>query len=81
MIVPSWFLYVSGFSLVLLGVMQIQARPRAKDATIYARFVNVGTLWSLCCIAVGAAILAMALGWWTPDFIQAPKAPVVKHRR
>ena len=40
--VPTWFLYVSGFSLILLGIMQIQARPREKNANLYERFVNVG---------------------------------------
>jgi hypothetical protein len=67
-IVPTWFLYVGGFSLMILGGLQIQARPRKKDDGFYQRFVNVGTLWSLCCIAVGTGLVVMALGWWTPDF-------------
>ncbi len=77
--VPTWFLYISGLSLVLLGIMQIQARPRRKDATFYDRFVNVGTFWSLLCIAVGAAVLAMALGYWTPFDKRPPERPA-KHR-
>jgi hypothetical protein len=80
MIVPAWFLYVAGFSLVVLGAMQIQARPRKKDATLYERFVNVGTLWSLVCITVGVCILLMATGWWTPDFLAPPKVLPKKHR-
>ena len=64
--VPTWFLYVSGFSLILLGIMQIQARPRVKDASLYQRFVNLGTFWSLFCIVVGVAVVSMALGYWSP---------------
>ena len=79
MIVPPWFLYISGFSLVLLGVLQIQARPRQPDDTLYTRFVNIGTLWSLCCIAAGLAILSMALGYWTPTFLIPPKKPPKLH--
>ena len=48
--IPSWFLYLAGFSMVILGVLQMVNRPRKKDDTIYARFINVGTLWSLICI-------------------------------
>jgi hypothetical protein len=81
MIVPVWFLYVAGFSLFVLGVLQIQARPRKPSDGFYERFVNVGTLWSLCCMTVGAGILAMALGWWRPSFLEAPKAPPKLHRR
>jgi len=73
--VPIWFLYIGGFSLVILGVLQIQARPRKKDDTLYRRFVNVGTLWSLACVTVGVGLLMMALGWWTPDFVRRPAAP------
>jgi len=81
MIVPAWFLYVAGFSLVILGVLQIQVRPRERDAGFYQRFVNVGTLWSLCCIVVGAGILLMATGWWTPEFLAPPRTmPKVKLR-
>jgi hypothetical protein len=80
MIVPAWFLYVAGFSLVMLGVLQIQARPRKPDATLYDRYVNVGTLWSLCCIVAGLGILLMATGWWTPDFLAPPKTLPKKHR-
>jgi hypothetical protein len=78
--VPSWFLYVTGFSLVLLGVMQIQARPRRPNATLYERFVNVGTLWSLVCIAVGTCVVLMALGWLTP-FDRAPPSPPAARKR
>lgn len=73
MIVPVWFLYISGFSLVLLAAMQIQARPRKKGDGLYQRFANLGTVWSLCCFGVGIALLAMALGYYTPDFLQPPK--------
>jgi hypothetical protein len=78
-VIPTWFLYISGFSLILLGIMQIQARPRARDATLYQRFANVGTVWSLCCIAVGVGLVAMALGYWSPLDQPPPKVPA-KHR-
>ncbi len=64
--VPTWFLYVSGFSLILLGIMQIQARPRKENTNLYERFINLGTFWSLFCIVVGVAVVAMALGYWSP---------------
>jgi hypothetical protein len=62
--IPSWFLYLAGFSMMILGAMQIQQRPHGKGAGFYARFVNVGTFWSVLCIVVGLALLAMALGYW-----------------
>ncbi len=62
--IPSWFLYLGGFSLVILGVLQIVHRPRRPDANLYERFVNLGTFWSLVCIAVGVGLLLMALGYW-----------------
>jgi len=63
-VIPSWFLYLAGFSMMILGVMQIQQRPQGKGGGFYARFVNVGTFWSVLCILVGLALLAMALGYW-----------------
>jgi hypothetical protein len=63
--IPLWFLYVGGFSLVILGGLQIAHRPRKPGATFYQRFVNAGTLWSLVCIAVGVGLLLMALGYWS----------------
>ena len=77
--VPTWFLYISGFSLILLGIMQIQARPRRDKASLYERFVNLGTFWSLFCIVVGVAIVSMALGYWSPIDNKAPP-PVKTHR-
>jgi hypothetical protein len=37
-------------------------------------------LWSLLCLTVGTGILLMALGYWTPSFLQPPK-PVPKLKR
>lgn len=62
--IPTWFLYLGGFSLVILGGLQIVERPRRPGATVYERFVNVGTLWSLVCITIGVGLLLMALGYW-----------------
>jgi hypothetical protein len=74
--VPTWFLYLTGFSLLILGGLQIRHRPRRKGAGFYERFVNLGTFWSLICITVGVGLLLMALGYWQP--IAPPRAPV-KH--
>jgi hypothetical protein len=81
--IPRWFLYIGGFSLVILGVLQIIARPRKSDASLYERFVNIGTMWSLICITVGAGLLAMALGYWAgPLGGQPPESPKpAKHHR
>jgi hypothetical protein len=79
MVIPTWFLYVSGFSLIVLGGMQIQQRPRREGANLYERFVNLGTIWSLLCIAVGIGLVTMALGYIDP-FGPPPKPPA-KHRR
>ena len=62
--IPTWFLYLTGFSMVTLGVLQIVHRPRKPKANVVERFVNLGTFWSLICIAVGVGLLAMALGYW-----------------
>jgi hypothetical protein len=69
--IPTWFLYLAGFSMVVLGALQIQQRPRNPGASVYQRFVNLGTFWSLLCVAVGVALLAMALGY-LPGPVGAP---------
>lgn len=78
-VVPTWFLYLAGFSLAILGCLQIQARPHKPGAGLYERFVNIGTLWSLVCIAVGVCFLAMALGYFTPWFLAKPAPPPLHH--
>jgi hypothetical protein len=64
-VIPVWFLYLTGFSMIILGGLQIRERPHEPGDSFYQRFVNIGTLWSLTCIAVGIGLLAMALGYWT----------------
>jgi uncharacterized membrane protein len=80
-VIPTWFLYLAGFSLVILGGLQIQQRPRKEgEAGFYARFVNLGTLWSLICIATGVALLAIALGYWQgPSHAPPPPKPPRYH--
>jgi hypothetical protein len=78
--IPTWFLYVAGFSMVMLGILQIQQRPRAPGDSFYRRFVNVGTLWSLLCISVGMGLLLMALGYWEGPLSRPAPAPR-KHAR
>jgi hypothetical protein len=74
--IPVWFLYLGGFSLVILGVLQMIHRPRKADATLLERFVNLGTLWSFLCITVGVGLLLMALGYWQgPLGLAAPPPP------
>ena len=62
--IPIWFLYLAGFSMVALGILQLLHRPHKEGASIAERLVNLGTFWSLLCIAVGVGLLAMALGYW-----------------
>jgi hypothetical protein len=73
--IPLWFLYVGGISLFLLGALQIQQRPRQRGDGFYQRFVNVGTLWSLCCIGVGLWLVLMALGWVEVPGARPPPSP------
>jgi hypothetical protein len=76
--IPIWFLYLAGFSMVILGGLQIVHRPRKQGANLYQRFINLGTFWSLICIAVGVGLLLMALGYWEgPLGIATPPAPKV----
>ena len=71
--IPIWFLYLAGFSMVILGVLQLLHRPHKANAGLAERFVNLGTFWSLLCITVGVGMLAMALGYWQgPGGLAAP---------
>ena len=45
--IPTWFLYLAGFSMVVLGVLQLLHRPHKPGASVAERFVNLGTFWSL----------------------------------
>ena len=79
---PTWFLYVGAFSLMILGALQTYTRPREPGDGFYKRFINIGTLWSLICITVGASLLAIALGYWRgPLGAPAPEPPAKRHRR
>lgn len=76
--IPTWFLYCTGFSMVILGVMQLIHRPHKPGAPLATRFINLGTFWSLICITVGVGLLLMALGYWQgPLGISAPPPPKV----
>jgi hypothetical protein len=79
-VTPTWFLYLGGFSLFILGVLQIYVRPREKGDGIYKRFVNVGTLWSLICISFGTLLVVMALGYWDNP-LGAQQPPPIKSPR
>ena len=79
--IPVWFVYVGGFSLVILGLLQMKVRPSEPGDSLYTKFVNVGTLWSLLCIAVGAGLLTMALGYWDGPFDIMKPPPPPKSRR
>ncbi|HEY2749227.1 MAG TPA: hypothetical protein VGL86_31635 [Polyangia bacterium] len=76
--IPTWFLYLTGFSMLILGVLQLIHRPHKPNATIAERVVNLGTFWSLLCITVGVGLLLMALGYWQgPLGLAAPPPPKV----
>jgi hypothetical protein len=74
--IPTWFLHLSGFSMVILGVLQIVQRPHAPGDSFYKRFIHVGMVWSLICIAVGVGLVLMGLGYWQgPLGAGAPPPP------
>lgn len=75
--IPQWFLYLQGFAMLLMGGSLIALRPRRRGDSFYIRFVNLGTLWALVCLATGMALLAMALGYWRwpPASPTAPRTP------
>jgi len=77
--IPQWFLYFQGFAMVIIGASLIALRPRRRGDSLYRRHVNLGTLWALCCVAVGVLLLSMALGYvrWPPA---PPPAPAVRVR-
>ena len=74
--IPQWFLYLQGFAMIVMSAALVRMRPHVKGASFYTRYVNLGTLWALLCGAVGVALLAMALGWWT-----WPPRPAPDYRR
>jgi hypothetical protein len=77
-VIPTWFLYLAGFSMLILGILQLVQRPHEKGAGLYTRFVNFGTMWSLVCLAVGVALLLMALGYWQGPLGAGTPAPPKK---
>jgi hypothetical protein len=64
-VIPKWFLYLQGVAMVIMGVGLLYTRPRPADASFAKRYLNMGTLWALCCLAVGVALLTLAMGYWT----------------
>lgn len=70
--IPTWFLYIGGFSLIILGGLQLQARPHEPGDSLLRRFVNLGTVWSLTCIGVGIYLVLMALGYIHPHVALPP---------
>ncbi len=61
--IPIWFVYIGGFSLIILGALQIQARPYQRGDSFFKRFINIGTFWSLFCISAGVVIVLYGLGY------------------
>ncbi len=62
MAVPSWFWVLGGASLIVLGLLQLKARPSATEKNALARWLSAGVLWSLICIAVGVMLVLFAVG-------------------
>jgi hypothetical protein len=73
--IPNWFLYLGGFSLCILGILQLVHRPRRPGAGALEHWLGLGTAWSLVCIAVGLGLLLMALGYWQGPFGMHSPAP------
>lgn len=61
--VPRWFVYLNGFAMLILGVALVATRPSRRGDSPYKRWINLGTLWACLCCTVGAALLAVALGY------------------
>ena len=76
--IPIWFLYLGGFSMVVLGILQLVHRPHKAGASIAERLLTLGTFWSLLCVAVGVGLLAMALGYWQGPLGLGAPPPVPK---
>lgn len=62
---PRWFLYLQGFAMLIMGTALLWLRPRRRGDSFTARYLNLGTLWAITCLAVGVALLGMALGYWS----------------
>lgn len=82
---PRWFLYLQGFAMLIMGVALIIQRPRKPGDGFYQRYVNLGTMWAIFCCVVGAALLAMAMGYWTwppssPGPAPSPGSHRIRHR-
>ena len=72
---PTWFLYLNGVALMILGVALLRTRPRQPGDSIYRRYVNLGTLWACLCVAVGGLLFASAAGYWSWERESPPPAP------
>jgi ABC-type Fe3+ transport system permease subunit len=74
---PRWFLYLNGFAMLAMGVGLFVTRPRRDGESTLQRYLGLrgfwSTLWATLCVAVGAALLAMALGYWRGPL--PPEAP------
>ena len=77
--IPTWFLYVQGFGMLVMGIGLLVIRPRKPGDSWFGRYVNVGTLWAIGCTAAGVILLLMARGYlsWNAP----PHEPDQTHRR
>ena len=79
--IPTWFLYLQGFGMLIMGTALIAIRPRKPGDSFYRRYVNLGTLWALACLVAGAGLLAMALGYLSWNAPPPPPAAPTRHVR
>lgn len=56
---PPWFLWLSGFAMLLLGGLRLVTRRH--EPSVFRRWFHF--TWGCLCCAFGVTLLAMALGY------------------
>lgn len=58
---PSWFLFLNGIFLLILGMLTLRSRFQQTDS-ISAFCKSSGFLWAFLCISMGVLLLVMGFG-------------------